>query len=173
MTPSGFTHEAPVKGATNVWLTPFWILRALGDFDLDPCAAPSPRPWATAQRHYDITQGEDGLRLPWDGRVWCNPPYGPDADAWLYRLANHGRGIALTFARTETRSWHRSVWPRCSGILFLAGRLRFCRPNGIEGESAAAPSALIAYGLDDAETLRLCQIPGCFVRPEKRHQVTA
>jgi hypothetical protein len=32
-------HEQPYKGETNDWLTPRYILDALGKFDLDPCAA--------------------------------------------------------------------------------------------------------------------------------------
>lgn len=44
------------------WLTPPSILTALDPFDLDPCAAPEPRPWPTADRH--ITRSEDGLTAP-------------------------------------------------------------------------------------------------------------
>lgn len=48
--------------ANNTWLTPPFILEALGEFDLDPCSAPSPRPWDTAKHHYTLPQ--DGLKLP-------------------------------------------------------------------------------------------------------------
>jgi hypothetical protein len=33
------------------WLTPQFIVQALGAFDLDPCA-PVNRPWDTARTHY-------------------------------------------------------------------------------------------------------------------------
>lgn len=59
------------NGGHDEWLTPPEILRALGEFDLDPCA-PVVRPWETAARHYTVQ--DDGLALPWEGRVWCNPP---------------------------------------------------------------------------------------------------
>lgn len=39
------------QGTTDVWLTPPPVLDALGgaqSFDLDPCAAPEPRPWRAA-----------------------------------------------------------------------------------------------------------------------------
>jgi hypothetical protein len=62
------------------WLTPPEILRALGDFDLDPCA-PVTRPWETAAQHY--TALDDGLNKQWNGRVWCNPPFGREAVKWL------------------------------------------------------------------------------------------
>lgn len=168
MPSKGFTHERGSEGVTNVWLTPKHITDALGEFDLDPCAAPSPRPWDIAKKHYDITAEEDGLILPWNGRVWCNPPYGPHAEDWLKLMAQHNQGIALIFARTETKAWQKQVWPKASGILFLAGRIRFCRPDGTPGDSAAAPSALVAYGGKDSDILRSCVLPGAFVRPITR-----
>ena len=81
------------------WLTPPEIIKALGEFDLDPCA-PVKRPWPTAEKHYTIQ--DNGLLKPWQGRVWCNPPYN-DAAKWLARCAEHGNAIALVFARTETK----------------------------------------------------------------------
>ena len=80
---------------TVVWLTPPHILKALGEFDLDPCASLD-RPWDTARNHYTVE--DNGLVQPWEGRVWLNPPYGAGMDLWLNRLANHpGGGIALVF----------------------------------------------------------------------------
>lgn len=38
------------------WLTPPFIIKALGPFDLDPCS-PVNRPWDTAMRHYTKEQG--------------------------------------------------------------------------------------------------------------------
>jgi len=75
------SHTLPNNGAFDTWLTPPAILAELGTFDLDPCAAPSPRPWATATRH--IESPDDGLVLPWEGRVWLNPPYGRNIGATL------------------------------------------------------------------------------------------
>jgi hypothetical protein len=72
--------------ASDVWLTPPFILDALGPFDLDPCAAVA-QPWATAKRM--LTVEDDGLAHEWDGRVWLNPPYGLVAARWLDRLARH------------------------------------------------------------------------------------
>src|SRR5579859_729831 len=70
--------------STHTWLTPPEIIQALGLFDLDPCAAPSPRPWPTASRHIELP--EDGLAAKWHGRVWCNPPFGAHTAAWLARM---------------------------------------------------------------------------------------
>ncbi len=152
-------HHAPYRGATETWLTPPAIVRTLGPFDLDPCAAPEPRPWPTALRH--IAWPEDGLFEEWTDRVWLNPPYGPKTGVWLARLANHGYGTALIFARTETKDWHKHVWPRATAILFLAGRLHFHFPDGRRAEAnSGAPSALVAYGNLDADRLRMAQESG-------------
>jgi len=144
------------------WLTPPALLRALGRFDLDPCA-PITRPWPTARHH--LTVKDNGLALEWHGRVWLNPPYGAETGKWMQRLAQHGRGTALIFARVETGVWHRSIWPCARAILFLRGRLRFCDVRGRPADnSAGAPSALIAYGRRDAAELSASGLQGAFVR---------
>jgi hypothetical protein len=88
-------NESTVAG-TDVWLTPPYVIEALGEFDLDPCASVD-RPWDTAKSHYTIE--DDGLLQPWFGRVWCNPPYGPKLGPFLRKMAEHENGIALVFAR--------------------------------------------------------------------------
>ena len=148
--------------ATDVWLTPPHILEALGPFDLDPCASED-RPWDTAKLHY--TMKDDGLRQAWTGRVWCNPPYGPKMAPFLDKLATHpGGGVALVFARTETRAFFDHVWDKATGILFLKGRLKFHKPDGELGGTAGSPSVLIAYGEAEAELLKNCKLNGKYIR---------
>lgn len=154
------SHETR-KGGSDEWLTPPALIAALGTFDLDPCSPGARRPWDTAVKHYGIE--DDGLRQPWEGRVWLNPPYS-SAARWMGRLAEHGRGTALIFARTETRLWFDHVWPHATGLLFLKGRLRFCYVNGKEADAAGAPSVLVAYGDDDAVVLGGQPWPGHFVK---------
>lgn len=145
------------------WITPPDIIRALAPFDLDPCA-PVERHWDTAAQHFTIE--DDGLSQAWSGRVWLNPPYGPHTGTWLERLARHGDGIALIFARTETENWFRFIWGVAQGVLFLRGRLNFFHSAGNQArKNAGAPSALVAYGADNAARLRLCGLPGWFVVP--------
>jgi len=165
-------HSLPNKGTTSDWLTPLDLLVQLGTFDLDPCAAPLPRPWNTARHH--ITLPDDGLAAEWEGRVWLNPPYGQETAGWMERLAAHGTGTALIFARTETECWRRFVWPSATAILFLEGRLFFHWPSGTRApHNAGAPSALVAYGLADANILRLSQIAGGLVKVDRRRRITA
>ena len=144
---------------SHVWLTPPEILSSLGPFDLDPCAAPSPRPWPTAVRHIELP--EDGLVAEWHGRVWCNPPFGRHTEAWLERMAAHGNGIALVFARTETAMFQRHVWPHAAAVLFLAKRPHFHRPDGSRATgNSGGPICLIAYGKNNADALRASSLQG-------------
>jgi hypothetical protein len=154
-------HQRAYRGDSDTWLTPPGILEALGPFDTDPCCPPS-MPWGTAT--VMVTPEQDGLQHSWVGRVWLNPPYGPETDAWLEKLAEHGNGTALIFARTETRAWHKHVWPKATAILFLEGRLHFHDIEGVRAKAnAGAPSALVAYGVADALRLAASSLPGKFV----------
>jgi hypothetical protein len=197
------SHTKPNQGDTNTWLTPEPIVRALGPFDLDPCAAPSPRPWDTAKFHIELPK--DGLAADWSGpwcnscgairwgiadlivdpptirrrcahcagevleswqpyRVWLNPPYGKETDAWLAKLADHKSGIALIFARTETATWTKHIWPKAHSIFFFEGRLWFHHPDGTRGKSnAGGPSALISYSLTDTTVIRNSGLKGTLV----------
>jgi hypothetical protein len=118
------SHQKTV-GDTQTWITPRWIIDALGPFDLDPCAA-NPRPWDCARTNVIAR----GLEAPWLGRVWLNPPFNRyQVGRWIQRLAEHGSGIALLHARTEAE-WFEPCWRSATGILFLADRLYFHRSDG-------------------------------------------
>lgn len=149
------------NGGHDEWLTPPEILSALGPFDLAPCAPVSP-PWRTAAKQF--SKPDDGLAQPWEGRVWCNPPFGREAAAWLQRMVEHDNGIALAPARTETRMFFSHVWPHASAILFLKGRPHF---HYVTGERApansGAPICLIAYGKANADKLAACGLAGQYI----------
>jgi hypothetical protein len=148
-------------GETSTWLTPPHILNALGSFDLDPCSALN-RPWDTAKYHYTVE--DDGLVQPWFGRVWLNPPYGKEAAPFMEKMAVHGKGIALLFARTETKMFQRLVFPYASSMLFLSGRLKFHRIDGSLASTSQSPSVLIAYGDAENDFLKGCGLDGWFVK---------
>jgi hypothetical protein len=159
----GGHHKA--VGKTHEWLTPPWLIEALGgwqSFDLDPCA-PIEQPYPTARAVY--TKRDNGLFLPWHGRVYLNPPYATAEIAkWLARMAAHDCGTALIFARTETNTFHRYVWASAAAVLFLRGRLNFHQPDGTRARAnSGAPSVLVAYGMRDADVLAFCGVDGQFV----------
>lgn len=151
--------------STDSWITPKWLIDRLGPFDLDPCAA-IPQPWPCAFRSFTIE--DNGLLQDWPKRdlVWMNPPYGKEAAAWLDRLAMHGNGIALVFARTETAMFFKSVWPAATSLLFLKGRLTFHYPDGEgskAGHNSGGPSVLIAYGKEADDRLAMNRDLGAYV----------
>jgi hypothetical protein len=153
-------HQQPYRGKSDTWLTPPEILKRLGRFDLDPCC-PSKIPWSTAQTMLHV----EGLEADWFGRVWLNPPYGPETGKWLAKLADHGDGIALIFARTETEMFFQHVWPKASGLLFIKGRLHFHDISGQRAKfNSGAPSVLVAFGIDNSHALQTSGIDGAFVR---------
>lgn len=153
---------------SDTWLTPPGILDALGPFDLDPCAAPDPRPWPTAAKH--ISRPDDGLIADWgDARVWLNPPYSREVVQWLRRMAIHGNGTALIFARTETSWFAETIWRAATGVMFLHGRIHFHRVDGERAaDNAGAPSCLVAYGSYDAKRLAGSGLAGTYVELEGR-----
>lgn len=85
--------------------TPRWVFDAMGlEFDLD-VAAPHEGPrHVPAARHY--TAQDDGLSRPWDGLVWCNPPYSKFRP-WAERWARHATGVLM--GMTSARSMGRAV----------------------------------------------------------------
>lgn len=141
---AGFTHDNVANKSVD-WYTPPWIFEALGlEFDLDPCAPVGGVPWIPAAKHY--SEADDGLKQPWNGCVWLNPPYGKFTAEWLAKMHQHRNGIALVFARTDCRWFHDYVM-HADAILFLKGRIRFVDGLGATGgNGAGAGSMLIAWG---------------------------
>jgi hypothetical protein len=142
------------------WLTPKYIIDALGPFDLAPCAPPiERRPWNTAINHFSKEVDGDGLSKDWQGRVWLNPPYGRETFKWLAKLAEHKSGVALIFARTETAGFHKEIWEKAHGVFFFKGRLSF----GVSGtgelkDRCNAPSCLVSYSHTDSTAIHLALI---------------
>lgn len=111
-----------------------------------------------------FTIREDGLKQKWEGRAYVNPPYGPEAWPFLAKLAEHRSGIALIFARTETKLFSHRVWQEADSILFLLGRLTFYRPDGTKGAgNSGGPSILIAYSKYDTQRLAESGLAGSLV----------
>ena len=125
------------------WATPPELVARLaarwGPFDLDPCATAEN---AKAPRFY--TRADDGLRRPWTGRVFCNPPYGRAIAAWVAKAREAATTTAdlvvlLVPARTDTRWWHEHV--AHAEVEFLPGRVRFVGAKA----GAPFPSAVVVF----------------------------
>jgi hypothetical protein len=144
--PRGLAHEKAVGDSVD-WFTPAEFFAALGmTFAIDPCAGRDlvpARNVVPADRF--LTAADDGLVRDWgSGRAFVNPPYGPLVPRFLGRLAAHGDGIALVYARTETR-WAQTFMAAADAVVFMADRLYFVREDGYKGR-AACGSMLLVYG---------------------------
>lgn len=147
---------------SDVWLTPEWVLDRLGKFDLDPCAAPVPRPWKTARKM--ITLPDDGLGMKWRGRVWMNPPFS-NIHPWIRRISEYGNGIALVPARVETGWFHDFVWKKADALFFFRHRVNFCEQSGEVRTGVDFPTVIAAYGLENADSLFKINLPGKLILP--------
>lgn len=56
----------------------------LGHIDLDPASSPIANRVVQADKFYTID--DNGLELPWYGKVWLNPPYGRSNNVSILRI---------------------------------------------------------------------------------------
>jgi len=82
------------------------VIMVMGRIDVDPAADPDKR--VLAQHHF--TKNEDGLKQPWEGKVFLNPPFGRSVGTWFIKLkeefkkGNTTEAIVLWKAALETRA---------------------------------------------------------------------
>jgi len=143
----------PNQGKSDEWWTPKYIFDKIDlQFDLDPCMPEQKISYIPVKQSYDFV--DDGLLKEWFGRVWMNPPYGRETGKWMEKLAKHGNGIALVFSRTDVKWWHSTV-SNATAICFVRGRITFISGAGQSAPgNSGGPSALIAYGKDNADAIR-------------------
>jgi len=145
MTLAGANHTT----GTDNWGTPLYFFNRLNErfnFALDACA----EDWnARCSKYYTVES--DGLTMPWHSWTWCNPPYSQIL-YWYAKASleaqNGSSSVLLTFARTDTRAFHRYAL-QASEIVFIRGRLKFVNPKTRTiGASAPAPSMLVIFNAD-------------------------
>lgn len=154
-------------GASDEWYTPAYVFEALGErFDLD-VAAPHGGPKHVPCNAY-LCPSMCGLKTPWAGMVWMNPPFGGRNGLvpWLDRFFAHGNGIALTPDRTSA-PWWQDANRKADATLFIAGKVRFIRSDGTEGKSPGTGTTLFASGDRAVAALASAQINGLGVVMQK------
>ena len=144
------------------WYTPRWVFDELGlAFDLDPSSPHDFETYVPCANQYTVF--EDGLSKSWFGRVWLNPPFGPDVGFWVRRMIDHGNGIALVFSRTDA-AWCQEAMQSASATLFLAGRVEFVpgHENRHKKSRGGAGTVLFAFGDECARALARLSHRGVF-----------
>ena len=139
-------HVAAFSSASEEWATPQDLYDAWNAeyrFDLDVAATPDN---AKAPRYYTIA--DDGLSQPWEGTVWCNPPYGRGIGKWIQKAYDTSRDgsatvVMLIPARTDTRWWHDYV-AKAYEIHLVKGRLKF----GGSAMNAPFPSCVVVFSAE-------------------------
>lgn len=102
-----------------------------------------------------FTRDDNSLEQDWEGlsgNLFLNPPYGRELKLWVKKAATTGlkdkqKLVMLIPSRTDTSYWHDYIFNHAE-IEFLRGRLKF-EVDGISGDSAPFPSAVVIYTGDD------------------------
>ena len=136
--------ELMFSSKTDLWETPKDLFDKLNNefhFALDVCATPEN---AKCEEFY--TKEQDGLKQPWKGTVWCNPPYGRQIGEWVRRAflasVSGSTVVMLLPARTDTKWFHDYIYKRNNvEIRFIRGRLKF----GGNKNSAPFPSMVVVF----------------------------
>jgi phage N-6-adenine-methyltransferase len=145
-----YTQDLALSSATDQWATPpdlFCALDRIFHFTLDVCASAGN---AKCERYF--TEEDDGLKQPWTGTCWMNPPYGRTIGKWMrkaWEASQHGATVVcLVPARTDTKWWHD--YAANGHIFFFRSRLKF----GDAKWCAPFPSTLVTFGPIKRETVR-------------------
>ena len=135
----------------NEWYTPKEYIDAardvLGEIDLDPASSKKANAVVKATRIFTIN--DDGLKQPWTGKVWMNPPYAADAvGKFIEKLAasveDHGVSEALVLVNNATETkWFARLAGVASCLCFPTGRVRFWKPGSDLG--APLQGQCVAY----------------------------
>lgn len=147
------SHQRINQTSGNVeYYTPEPILDAvretLGWIDLDPASSLAAN--TRVQAWNIFTEREDGLRLPWHGKVWMNHPFGRGQNrAWITKIEEEhaiGRmmeGCCITFACTSEQ-WFQPLLrrPQC----YLSPRTNYLLPGGGLLSGVTKGSVVTYYG---------------------------
>ncbi|SOB80758.1 Helix-turn-helix [Sphingomonas guangdongensis] len=109
------------------------IEQAFGEIDLDPCA--NTLSSVVAGREILLSEGGDGLRDGWSGKLaYVNPPFSEQL-TWLRRahdqwqIGNVKTVVCLVPARFDSAWFHSTLSP-VAHIYLLQGRVPFLTPSG-------------------------------------------
>lgn len=126
------------------WYTPPWVFDGMGiTFDLDVAAPSGGVPWVPARRFYTVA--DDGLTEPWEGVVWCNPPYSAPT-AWCRRWARHEPGGCLLIRADLSTSGPFAAVSAAHAIYVPPKRLQFVSGAGAASGAVNFSTVILGRG---------------------------
>lgn len=143
-----FTITEPANHQSeNTWFTPKSIIEKLGSFDLDPCTSIH-RPFDIGKDSICYDAGQNGLTIPWQGRVFVNPPYGKEIGPFIEKFSIHRDGLMLIFARMGS-VYIQELLKSGAFIYCLRKRIHFLEKNGIKKTNAGTDSCFVFYNYEE------------------------
>jgi len=139
----------------NEWYSPQHVVdaarRVMGSIDLDPASCYHANQIVRATGYY--TRADDGLSLPWRGRVWLNPPYDTFAPKFFVKFCEEyeaGRipmACLLLGVHHLTTKWFQRIEGFAALVSLPAGRLKFTGRNA-HGNEPMHGSAILGVGVN-------------------------
>jgi phage N-6-adenine-methyltransferase len=160
-------------GGYAEWYTPEEYIdlarKVLGDIDLDPASCEIAQRTVKAKKFY--TKEDNGLKKPWHGRVWLNPPYSnPEMGQFVDKLLAERNAkrvkaaILLSHNFTDT-GWFQKAAMLCQAICFTRGRIAFVDADGQE-QGRGNGQAFFYFGSNTGEFFDVfSEWVGVVVRP--------
>jgi len=169
---SKMPHVAHNSGV-NEWYTPKEYIEAaratMGGIDCDPASCEKANETVQAKIFYTVE--EDGLRQPWHGNVWMNPPYCQPqieefAQAFLVRVGQKEvkQACVLVNNATETK-WFQQLAQATNLCCLLAGRVRFLDAMGQLNGAPLQGQVVLYYGGHGQRFIEIFSLMGlCYSR---------
>lgn len=135
------------------------INRSIDGFNVDVAAGAEKSP--IADERYTIE--DDGLVMPWFGKVWCNPPYS-EPHKWVNKASEEWSKddvdliVFLVKGDSSTNWWH-DLYELASYVCFIDRRLSF----GEGSNSAPFPNHIFTVGEPTDELLEELEDIGAVV----------
>ena len=138
----------------DILRTPQYIIDALGQIDLDPCAGENTK---IGNTNWWDGRSEDGLKKEWFGFVYCNPPFS-EKELWIEKMIKHNKGILLLPERGSA-PWFGPLAEVSENYFVMGKKINF------EGGSSSnnIGSVLFPFGMEALSRIESSGLPGHFV----------
>lgn len=145
---------------TTEWYTPFDYIDAvqelMGKIDLDPASCEYANSYIRAEKFYNAQT--NGLKHPWSGKVFLNPPYGNQTGKFVNKLideiplngGNITEAILLINSNTSTKYWQRAI-KLADVVCFPRKRIAFIDKDGTPRKSPPNSNSIFYFGLNQAK----------------------